>query len=90
MSVQPDRLARVFDVAVELETPGERAAYLDVACGQDQQFRAEVEELLKHAHVPAVLTLGEDDRCRRFVKPNLHQLPTSWGSATRPDHHTSC
>ncbi len=48
MNVHQDKVARVFDAAVELETPGERAAYLDVACGQDQQLRAEVEELLKH------------------------------------------
>jgi serine/threonine protein kinase/WD40 repeat protein len=48
MGAQQDKVARVFEAAVELETPAERAAYLDAACGQDQQFRAEVEELLKH------------------------------------------
>ena len=41
MSGQQDKVARVFDAVVELETPAERAAYLDAACGQDQQFRAE-------------------------------------------------
>src|SRR5438477_6453338 len=48
MNTPPDKVARVFDAAVELQTPAERAAYLDAACGQDQQFRAEVEELLQH------------------------------------------
>src|SRR5262249_10335915 len=33
---------------VELATPAERAAYLDAACGQDSQLRAEVEDLLEH------------------------------------------
>jgi serine/threonine protein kinase/WD40 repeat protein len=48
MSIHQDKVASAFDAAVELGTPAERAAYLDAACGQDQQFRAEVEELLKH------------------------------------------
>src|ERR1043166_8541786 len=51
MSSPKDKLARVFDAAVELETPGERAAFLDAACGQDKLFRAEVEQLLKHDDV---------------------------------------
>jgi eukaryotic-like serine/threonine-protein kinase len=48
MGAQPDRAARIFDGAVELGTPAERAAYLNAACGQDLQLRAEVEELLDH------------------------------------------
>jgi serine/threonine protein kinase/tetratricopeptide (TPR) repeat protein len=48
MSVQQDKAAKIFDVAVELATPAQRAAYLDAACGQDQQLRAEVDELLQH------------------------------------------
>ena len=48
MGGQTDRAARIFDAAVDLRTPAERAAYLDAACGQDLQLRAEVEELLKH------------------------------------------
>jgi tetratricopeptide (TPR) repeat protein/serine/threonine protein kinase len=47
MSTQ-DLAARIFEAAVELATPGERAAYLDAACGPDQQLRAEVEQLLAH------------------------------------------
>src|SRR5262245_59284332 len=48
MGVHQDEAARIFDAAVELRTPGERAAYLDAVCGQDPQLRAEVEELLQH------------------------------------------
>src|SRR5262245_32989238 len=48
MGAHGDRAARIFDVAVELGNPAERAAYLDAACGQDLQLRAEVEDLLAH------------------------------------------
>jgi WD40 repeat protein len=48
MGAQQDEAARIFDAAVELGTPAERAAYLDAACGPDSQLRVEVEELLKH------------------------------------------
>jgi serine/threonine protein kinase/tetratricopeptide (TPR) repeat protein len=48
MGVQRDKLAQVFDAAAELSTPAERAAFLDAACGPEQELRAEVEELLKH------------------------------------------
>src|SRR5262245_45016882 len=48
MGGQPDKAASIFDAAVELGTAIERAAYLDAACGQDAQLRAEVEELLAH------------------------------------------
>ena len=48
MSAQQDEVARVFDAVVDLDNPCERAGYLDAACGQDPQFRAEVEELLAH------------------------------------------
>ena len=48
MGTRQDRAARIFDAAVELGAPADRAAYLDAACGQDPQLRAEVEELLAH------------------------------------------
>src|SRR5262245_37240202 len=37
----------VFGRAVELESPVERSAYLDEACGRDTSFRDEVESLLE-------------------------------------------
>jgi serine/threonine protein kinase/tetratricopeptide (TPR) repeat protein len=43
-----EKAARIFDTAVELESPAERAAYLEQACGQDAQLREEVEQLLQH------------------------------------------
>jgi hypothetical protein len=48
MGAQQDQAAKIFDAAVEFETPAERAAYLDAACGQNPQLRAEVEELLQN------------------------------------------
>ena len=48
MGDQPGKAASIFDAAVELGTAAERAAYLDAACGQDAQLRAEVEGLLEH------------------------------------------
>jgi serine/threonine protein kinase/formylglycine-generating enzyme required for sulfatase activity len=48
MGGQPDKAADIFNAAVELGTATERAAYLDAACSQDAQLRAEVEELLAH------------------------------------------
>src|SRR5262245_18283710 len=48
MGALHDKAASIFDAAVELGTAAERAAYLDAACGQDAQLRAEVEGLLAH------------------------------------------
>src|ERR1700733_13749255 len=48
MDSKPNGAAQIFDAVVELATPAKRAAYLDAACGQDLQLRAEVEELLAH------------------------------------------
>jgi serine/threonine protein kinase/Tfp pilus assembly protein PilF len=42
------KAASIFDAAVELANPAERAAYLDAVCGEDAHLRAKVEELLKH------------------------------------------
>ena len=48
MNSQQDKVAQLFEAAVEIETPSERAAFLDAFCNEDQQFRAEIEELLRH------------------------------------------
>jgi serine/threonine protein kinase len=48
MSTPQDQAARIFEAAVELQDPAERAAYVAAACGTDQQLRAEVEQLLAH------------------------------------------
>src|SRR5262245_46325824 len=39
---------RLFNAAVELTDPAQRAAFLDAACGGDARLRAELEELLHH------------------------------------------
>jgi serine/threonine protein kinase/tetratricopeptide (TPR) repeat protein len=50
-------LREVFNRALEKESPGERAAYLDEACGQDSALRSRVERLLR-AHDRAGGFLG--------------------------------
>ncbi len=47
MDPRKQRIEAVFDQAVELKSPGERAAYLSQACGEDPQLRQEIEELLQ-------------------------------------------
>ncbi|HZL88264.1 MAG TPA: tetratricopeptide repeat protein, partial [Pirellulaceae bacterium] len=39
---------RIFSAALELDDANQRRAFLDAACGQDANLRAEVEALLKH------------------------------------------
>ena len=39
---------RLFNAAAELTDPGQRAAFLDAACGNDPGLRAEIEDLLRH------------------------------------------
>jgi eukaryotic-like serine/threonine-protein kinase len=48
MGTQQDRAAKIFEAIVELPSAAERTAFLDAACGEDSQLRAEVEELLAH------------------------------------------
>lgn len=44
---QPDK-GEIFNAAAELRGPAERAAYLDDACRDNPQLRAEIEDLLEH------------------------------------------
>jgi non-specific serine/threonine protein kinase/serine/threonine-protein kinase len=46
--VTDQTLEQLFNAAAELKNPAQRAAFLDAACGQNQQLRAEIEELLQH------------------------------------------
>jgi len=52
MSTPSNKAKALFDQAVELTSPAERAAYLDRACGGDAELRGRVEELLR-AYVDA-------------------------------------
>src|SRR5215204_5377354 len=52
MTTPADRLKAVFDQAVEIAPPADRAAYLDGACGGDADLRTRVEDLLR-AHAEA-------------------------------------
>ena len=46
MSEPNSHTESLFSAAQAIESPEERAKYLDQACGPDQQLRAQVEELL--------------------------------------------
>jgi serine/threonine-protein kinase len=49
----------IFCDALELASPGERAAYLDRACGGDADLRRRVERLLEaHAEADGFLAAG--------------------------------
>jgi hypothetical protein len=47
MAGQSDREREIFNSALERATPAERAAYLDGACGADEEMRARVAALLR-------------------------------------------
>jgi serine/threonine protein kinase/WD40 repeat protein len=48
MSTNPPDIKSIFGRALEIESPVDRAAYLDGACGVDDGLRAEIEALLAH------------------------------------------
>ena len=53
----------LFFAALEKRTPEERAAYLDVACGDDQDLRRHVDQLLAaHPQVRSFLEGGNFSR----------------------------
>jgi hypothetical protein len=52
MTTETPDVKTIFGRALEIESPTERAAYLDEVCGEKAVLRAEVDELLK-AHVDA-------------------------------------
>lgn len=46
MADQSPKLESVFLAALEIDSPEERAAYLDTACAHNEQLRADVEQML--------------------------------------------
>lgn len=58
MADQPKSVESILCTAVEINSPDQRATYLDEACGDDKDLRAEVEKLLR-AHSRAGSFLGE-------------------------------
>jgi serine/threonine protein kinase/tetratricopeptide (TPR) repeat protein len=49
MNVTASDLKSIFSQAVDIESPTERAAYLDKACGKDEELRGQVDALLAAA-----------------------------------------
>ena len=79
MATSARDLKAVFDKALELDSPAERARYLVEACGGDTGLRAEVESLLAHD----VATPGPaptDD----FLKSPLVRAPRQQDAGSAP------
>jgi tetratricopeptide (TPR) repeat protein len=68
MSAESDKVRSIFAAAVDLDSPAQRAAYLDEACGADARLRAEVDELLAH-----------DDAAGSFLESPLSALAVDPG-----------
>src|SRR5437667_8649350 len=64
MSDAEQHLMTIFSAALDRESPAERAAYLDAACGPDAALRERVEALLR-AH----------DRAGGFLEPRGTDAP---------------
>ena len=47
MSPEPSNVEAIFDQALRIESPTERAEYLDQACAGDSELRDRVEALLQ-------------------------------------------
>lgn len=82
MKTDPDELERVFSAALELRDPARRSAFLKAACGEDNQLRTEIEQLLRHDQEagrlldrPAVAPLTDSEAPR----PRAEALGTQIG-----------
>ncbi len=81
MTQKPNATAaakRVFGRALEIDSPAERAAYLDQACGADNALRTEVEQLLE-AHDQAGSFLNHPPAAEM---PTLISAPMTEGPGT--------
>jgi serine/threonine protein kinase len=59
---QNEKLEQLFSAALEKDTPGEREAFLDGACGDDADLRTQVQELLRvHGEVGSFLDVPPVD-----------------------------
>jgi WD40 repeat protein/serine/threonine protein kinase len=62
VNIQTGRAKEVFLDALDIDSPDDRRAYLDGACGEDTALRAEVEALLDHhSRVGSFLASGPHD-----------------------------
>ena len=75
---------RIFAAALERE-PAERAAFLDEACGGDEQLRKEVESLLAN-DIPESLVGGHAvEEATRLLEKRAGELTTEQ-DRTLPDY----
>jgi WD40 repeat protein len=83
----PDRRVKaIFDEALEIDSPGERAAYLDRACAAVPELRQKVKALLKaFADAGSFLNLSADNK-HLTVDSSLRQLAAA---ETDPDRQAA-
>src|SRR5205823_12949771 len=75
MAAELSRVETIFNQAMELPAPRERAAFLDRACGDDADLRQRVEALLAaHDGTEDVLRLPYSDRTLE-VSPEVSEGP---------------
>jgi serine/threonine protein kinase len=71
MDLLDDRVKAIFDAALEIVLPGERAAYLDQACADAPELRQKVETLLKaFADAGSFLSLANKQGFSTTASPN--------------------
>jgi serine/threonine protein kinase len=76
MGTQQDRAAQIFEAIVELPRAAERTAFLDAACGEDSQLRAEVEELLAHDNAAgSFLNVSEPPKQQATLDDPISERP---------------
>ncbi|HEV3448576.1 MAG TPA: serine/threonine-protein kinase, partial [Gemmataceae bacterium] len=75
MSSKAADVKSIFGKAVDMQSPAERAAYLDEACGDDPRLRDEVESLLKAGKDARVFFEGLGGRAAVAAAESIMERP---------------
>ena len=101
MSEKQPNLDSLFEAAVEIKSAKERAAFLDKSCGDDQELRQQIEQLLQSndqvgsfLEQPApgveasVAPIERDNipKVRRLVSACVSHRRSAWGARYGEDH----
>jgi len=71
-----ERVERIFNQAVEIESPSHRAAFLQGACGEDVELRHRVEQLIRAHEGAGGFLKGKTDGAAAFGVPPSGGGPT--------------
>jgi WD40 repeat protein/serine/threonine protein kinase/tetratricopeptide (TPR) repeat protein len=75
MNPDPQAVGRLFEAARQLATPGERAAFLQVACKKDAQLRERVEALLRSGEQAGRFLESPADTISLGLLPGAEPVP---------------